>query len=234
MMNNSIALLQRALVAVSVIGSAAAVMAGPFAGSSSGVFVNPILQPSAVFLGGGTSTVLWGDTSAFGGPQNQLSFSGTTFSDIPTETSFQVGSLYYYNGTIAVDSGIDGVDLKLTLGFTDPSGITQAFNYPLGIVNTPNGGSAEDNADYVVLPTVPSTTFTYNGITYTLHVSFGQFVGGGFLVGNQFHVYEDNSATAPIFGKITTDLTGLPDGGSMMLLVGAGFAGLAALRRKVS
>jgi len=54
------------------------------------------------------------------------------------------------------------------------------------------------------------------------------------LVADSATVTEDASATAPIFGKITTDLTGLPDGGSMMLLMGAGLSGLAALRRKVS
>ena len=65
-----------------------------------------------------------------------------------------------------------------------------------------------------------------------MKLSFGQFTGGGYLDSDgTFRVYEGDSATAPVEGIITTDLSGVPDSGSTLLLLGGASALLCWWRR---
>ncbi|NTW53916.1 MAG: autotransporter domain-containing protein [Chlorobaculum sp.] len=146
-------------------------------GSTSGVFENPA-PGSAVVSGSGTSHFTWGS-----GEPSSLTFAGTTFDTMPN-TRFKLGTLSFHNGVIDSNSGADSVHLKVSLSFDNVP--EKNFNYDslFTLINTPNTGSAEDNADYVTL----------GGYSYT------------------FHIYESSTASADLYFKISTNYTGTPSG----------------------
>jgi hypothetical protein len=207
-----------------------------FTGTSTGIFDNPVGgadNPTPVTTGIGTSSMTFGDPDDFGTGPNALAFTGAAFAGVPAETLFPVGSLYYFNGTTVLGSNLDKIGLDIELLFTVPGIGSKSFDFPLTITTTPNTGTQAQNADYVTLPAASSTTFTVGLETYTLDLSFGEFTGGGYLAPDgSFHVYEDDSATAPVFGDITTNLEGVPDSGSTMLFLGGASALLGWARRK--
>lgn len=218
------------LLATVLLGSVLPVQA-QFVGASSGVFQNPAGPPGMVTLGENTSTILFGDGNGFGTGPSSLSFAGTGFST-PAEASFSLGSLTYFNGTTVAGTEMTSVNLNVQLSFTSPSGLTENFVYPLTITMTPNTGTAEQNADFVTLPPFSSTVFTTGGTAYTLAVGFGSFTGGGFLSGNEFHVYEGSTAVAPVIGTITENISGVPDAGSTLALLSGALTILGIVRRK--
>lgn len=201
-----------------------------FIGSSSGVFANPVGPAGMVTTGVNTSFFTWGD--GLPPPSSSLSFSGASFS-VPAETTFSVGTLTYFNGTISLGTEATNVDLLLTLAFTNPSGLTENFSYTLGLINSPNVvGDDIGSADYVTLPSLSSTVFTSGGIDYTLHLEFGAFSGASFGGPNEFRVLEGQTAAVGINGRITTNLNGVPDGGATLALLGLALLPLAVIGRR--
>jgi hypothetical protein len=207
------------------------------AGSSSGVFVNPLPTGGAISVGGvGTSTFNWGNPDGFGTGPNIMSFTGDPFSTT-TETPFKIGTLYYFNGTTETGTVPLTVQLSVGLDFTTPpAGPVNNSAFTLGLVSTPNTGTPEQQADYVYFPTAFSaTTFTVGGTTYTLKLTGFQNIQGGVLntPPNQFHVYEDSSATADLYGIVTTDLSGVtPEPSTLLISVIGGGALLVVARRR--
>jgi len=210
--------------------------AQPFSGSSSGIFNDPVGgvdNPAPVYTGMGSSSITFGDGDGYGTGPNALTFTGASFSTVPAETLFDVGTLNYFNGTTTTGTTLDSVGLNVSLTLTIPAVGAESFEFPLTITTTPNTGTDAQNADYITLPVASSTTFTVGADTYTLKLSFGEFTGGGFIDPDDgtFRVYEGDSATAPVEGIITTDLSGVPDSGSTMLLLGGAGTLLCWLRR---
>jgi len=161
------------------------------------------------FLSGvNTNDIKWGDSSSFGTPQNELRFTGSTFNST-TDTPFRVGSLFYFNGTSATNTGITGTDLKATLVFTAPAGIgTQSFTFEIPITATANTADPVASADYITLATsFPNENFILGGKTYTLSLTgFGNVdASNGFLANNntELHVFEGKGGGADLFGKVT-------------------------------
>ncbi len=175
----------------------------------------------------------WGNGDGFGTGPNVMTFTGNPSFSTSAETPFSVGLLYYFNGTVADGTSLDSVGLDISVSFTVPSLGVKSFDFPLTITSTPNiDGDPVASADYITLPPASSTTFTVGPETYTLDLSFGDFSGDGFLQDGAFHVYEGESATAPVNGILTTNLTGVPDGASTMLLLGGVSGLLCWMRRK--
>jgi hypothetical protein len=183
---------------------------GAFSGDSAGTFVNPVGPGGMMTTGTGTSLFTFGNGTGFNTGPSSLQYQNIAFSGAPAETAFQMGTLTYFNGTIQSGSQADSVDLSLAVTFTDPAGINQNFVYLMQLISTPNTADPNDSADYVILGTFPSTTFTSGGNTYTLTMAFDHLQGGGFIqTGNQFHVLEGSSATADLMGTVTQDLSGV-------------------------
>jgi hypothetical protein len=223
------------VAAVAALGSVPAI-AADVVGSASAVFSNP--TPSGtVFTGNNTNNFHYGDNTGTGTPQNQLTFTGATFSSA-FETPFLVGSLFYFNGTTGVGTNPTAVDLVLSTNFSTPSLPTVVSSFGLSLIVTPNTSDPDASADFVVLPSIFSpTVFNIGGTNYTVKLTgFGNVVGDGFLEssGTQLHVREGLSATADLFAEVTTDISGgvpEPSTWAMMILGFAG-VGVMAYRRK--
>lgn len=202
-------------------------------GSTSGVWTNysPL---SATVTGAGTSVFTWGSGAAFQSPPNQLSFVGNAFAS-PFETKFKVGTVSYFNGTTAVGSTADTVDLRLTLNFTTPALGNVTGDYGFQLISTPNVGDPDGDADFVKLPGLfSSTAFMIGGTTYHVKLTgFENVVGDGFLVSDatEFHVREFGTASADLYAEVTTQAIPEPETYALML-AGLGVLSMVARRRK--
>jgi hypothetical protein len=205
----------------------------PVVGTSSGTFNNPVGPSGMVAVGTGTNHFSWGNP-AFGTPRSSLDFTGLGFA---TETGsiFSFGNLDYYNGTISNGTGADGVDFNVLLALTTPVS-SEAYSFNFSLLNTPNTADANASADIVALGGAFSTSsFNYGGVDYTLEfLGFGTIVGAGYTTVNQFHVLENDRATAQLLGRITAAPAAVPEPGTIALfgmgLLAIGF--LAARRRQ--
>jgi hypothetical protein len=233
----------------------------PVGGTTSGVYTNPNptkgQNPNMVYsysdstsqgqsgsptIGSGTN-FKWGDASTFGVGQNQLWWNANSPLSTMTETSFKLGTLEYFNGTVVVGTTPDYIDLKIHLDLTSldnsPINVAQDFTFKLQLITTPNTNDEDESADYVYLPSVfPSTTFNVNGVDYTLKLNgFSNIQGDGFVgtaSDTEFHVKEGKWASADLTGIITSDTSGVvPEPASIVSAAVASLAGLGlAVRRR--
>lgn len=121
-------------------------------GTSSGIFVNPDGPAGSVSTGQGTSTISWGTASSAGDFPSSLSFSGQSFG-LTLDIIDPIGSLLFTNGVISGDSGIESVDLSLSLDLTLPSGQVIAEAFTFGLDNTSNSSNEEASSDVLRLLT---------------------------------------------------------------------------------
>lgn len=147
-------------------------------GKTSASFNNPGPGcPPATCAGVGGSAFSWG--VGVNSPPSSLQFSGSNFT--PTiGTPFQIGTLTYFNGTIAGGTGVDSIDLNLanSFGFGATFGAPIPLAATLQLINTPNGGiDPAADADFVL------------------------FQSGGFS--GSFHVFEGATASIPLMAELT-------------------------------
>jgi hypothetical protein len=210
---------------------AGSVFAADVQGSSSAVFINP--QPSFADVSGtGTNFFSFGSAVDSVGPST-LGFSSAAFST-NFGTPFKLGTLTFFNGTIAGNSGADSVDLSTTLNFTAPSIPSTTSDFSLILNNTTNTSDPDASADFVYFSGVGSVnSFLIDGIAYNVKISgFQNVIGDGFLTSDstQFRVREASSATADLFGVVSI-ANNVPEPGSLAL-IGLGLAGFAGARLK--
>ena len=176
-------------------------------GSNTGVFVNP--SAGATTTGVGTSSFTFGTPANNIGP-NSLNYSPDNPIDAMTEEAFRLGTLTFFNGTVFIGSEATSVDLAITLDLTEPGVVTEDFAFSLGLVSTPNTSDPDASADFVFFPSAfTDSTFTAGGETYTLELlGFFNVVGDGFLTSDstQFNIREGSTATADLFGRVTTNI----------------------------
>ncbi|HVL40429.1 MAG TPA: choice-of-anchor K domain-containing protein [Fimbriimonadaceae bacterium] len=214
--------------------AAGAVQADPVQGTATGTFVNP-LPGSATTTGTGTSNFTWGNGAPFGSQPNRFQFTGDAF-NTTTGTSFRIGTLYYFNGTIASGTQADSVTLRAALNFTDPALGLRTFDFGLTMVSTPNTtGTQVGDADYVFMPSsVPSQSVVIGSTEYTLQFMGFQNINGSGLIsgsGTQLHVFEQGSATADVYARlIERSLVAVPGPAATLPFA----LGLLARRRKRS
>jgi len=200
-----------ALAVAAAFGIAAPrALASDFNGDVSGLFSNWVADGSSPHVVQSNpnssyhSRIEWGA----GGDPSSLQFDPTTFSG-DFEAEFLIGGLDFRNGAITSGTGISSVDLTVNMAFIQPALGTQHFTWTLNTVNTPNSGTPEQQADYLVLPSLFSTeTISYGGNTYYLEIT--RFTADRYSFTdphypNRFYVYEDATGHAGIYGKLTVE-----------------------------
>ncbi len=223
-------LLKGACIALAAITMPLCSFGITFAGTSSGVFVNPVGPAGMTVSGVNSPTFAWG-VGVNGSPPSSLTFSGTLFGPVLPEVTFSLGTLSYFNGTLNGGTEANSVDLAVTLNFSDPNGLNQAFTFPFQLINSPNVADPIASADNVELGLGSQSVFTVDGVSYTLNLGFGNFSGNALGDADTFRVLESATGTAQLQGTITTNIRGVPDTGSTLMLLGAALAALPFARR---
>jgi hypothetical protein len=188
------------------------------AGTSGGEFVNPSPTcPPATCSGLGTSSIFFGNPDP-GNPPNGLAFTGRGFS-VPVGVPFILGLLQFQNGETT--NTIDTVDVRLhTTGLNSDPLFTQAVTENLTLIQTPNTGHPESDADFVFLTRHPEfgsfrvfeqqvSSVEMLGIFTPLNVAgFGQSFNLGFVgfgqVGTPGVAFVDPSVTSAVIPEPST------------------------------
>ena len=133
-----------------------------------------------------------------------LLFNGASFADVSVDENFLLGTIDYYNGTIASGTQASGVGLSIDLSF-DGGAQNIVFNYDLELISTPNldSNTAMESADFVRLGDIYSeTSVQLGGSSYDLILEFGETSAGGFSSIDQFHVIEGQAASGNLYGRL--------------------------------
>jgi hypothetical protein len=196
-----------------------------FDGSSSGQFGAPLTPGSSTFSlsnqDGGTNNQLdWGDPvpDSF---SNFVKFNSANFSTTP-DAAFNIGKLTYRNGSSFAGSNFNGdFPLLVALNFTNPASVNPTFNYLFNILNTTNTGDPVGDSDRLRFSTagLSSNSFNVGGVDYTLQL-LGFSNDNGTTIINEFLSPENATATANLYGKITT--TNVPTPALLPGLIGLG------------
>jgi hypothetical protein len=183
----------------------------------------------------GAAAFQWGTISSSSDypHTSALWFEPLAVSSVLPEQSFEIGYLYYRNGTIRANTGATAVDLDLTLTFApslNQSPITLTYRYEL--INTPNNKyDPVDSADIVRFDqSAFQTSFTDpSGKAYFLQLAFEidqDTLDGTLSTPEQFHVFEGGQGRATLTGTFTTLGATIPEPSSTLL---AGLGGILLL-----
>lgn len=209
-------------------------------GDSSGEFYDPTGTGNTV-TNVDDNLFEWGEPYYYGGytDPSWILFNGTSFADVSPDERFEIGTLTYYNGTIFNNTDAKSVQLDIGLEYSDTESLF--YNYEIALNNVAddenayNGDSSSwasadylefDNisSDYIYLDTVVSSnTQTIGDTRYELYLEFGETTDGGQATSNSFHVLEEATSTATVYGTIVETLG--ETGGSAEAVVDAIFNG---------
>ncbi len=168
--------------------------------SSSGTFQNPTGDANMA-VSYGTNSFTWG----VGSPPSQLSFNGST-SDITLGQEFSLGTLSYYNGSLQGGTLANSVEF---VNHISTSGVNNSLDntFKFELVNTANNYDPWQSADYVRFGNAydPTQSFSLNNTDYTVKLTrFANSTSAGTTTVNEFHVQENQSASADLYGVVTT------------------------------
>lgn len=175
-------------------------------GEATGRFQNPLGRSNMVYdivndEAANTTFFTWG-RSTTSNPASSLLFAGQSFFDVSPGEQFLIGTLDYYNGTIASATQATAVELIMDLTFYDATEDT-TFDFAIDLLNTSNTSDPWASADYVKLQDVASElTQTINGREYFLKLEFGETSSNGFSTIDEFHVLENAAARGSLFGTL--------------------------------
>lgn len=160
--------------------------------------------------------------------------------NVSPEQYFNLGYLYYRNGTITTNTGASAVDITLKLNFSNPSGISPVnTSFTSDLVNTLNSNDQVASADTVSLRNQGSIlNFSdASGNKYYLELSFKvdqNTLDGTLSTADEFKVFEGYQGRAELLGRFTTTpgvvpVSPVPEPSSaLMAVIGV----LALIRRK--
>jgi len=198
--------------------------------------VPAVLNPIPFTPTAGASAFSWGTASSNSTDTSALWFRPGSFSDVALESPFEIGRLFYRNGTIFSGTGASQVDLSMALMFSSPllQNPTQTINSTLTMINTPNGSDPIASADIVEIGS-PASLLTFtdpNNRRYYLETTFQvdqNATDGSLSDQDTFRVFEGQTGQAVLMGRITVEP--IPEPGGAVLIAAAGLAFL--LRRRV-
>jgi len=185
-------------------------------GSAQGAFKNVVGSSGLVSsIGAGQSSATFDYGQAFaGGQQNQLSFTGQSFSNVEPDQVFTIGQLTYLNSTTGVGTSAYVVTLQMDLSFASPAGMSESVDVTLGLESTKNYPwlTADQRADYVRFNEI-NTDFTtfFGGETYYLNLEFVYSGSNGYSAVDSFHVHEGATETADVIGYFSKTPREAPD-----------------------
>lgn len=199
------------LVSNILLGLQTSVQAFSFTGKASGEWGLPdtTSNPNAVIDisskdGGINNRLTWGIPGT-GGLNNFVQFNGINF-NTDINTVFNLGELYYRNGSTLLDSNFNGdFPLYLSLSLTLPFNNTESFEFLFNIFNTPNDtGNPVLDGDLLRFASAGNSiqSFHYEGVEYTLKL-IGFSTDGGKNIVNEFNSPERSTAKASLYGTIT-------------------------------
>lgn len=188
----------------------------------------------------GSAAFQWGKPSTYSSypHPSALWFTPLALGPLAAEQYFEVGYLYYRNGTIQSNTGASAVSLELTMNFSAPTGVDpMALTFQSSLINTVNSSDPIASADIVTLNnSYKSIGFTdAYGHEYFFELSFqvdNDTLDGTLSTPDQFRVFEGAQGRAVLLGRLTTnpfELTGVPEPSSLVLAAGGV---LLALRRR--
>ena len=122
--------------------------------------------------------------------------------DVSANERFQIGTLDYYNGTISMSSLATAVDFDVQLAF---GGQVANFDYQFDLLTTQNTSDVWESADYVWFNDTASTeTVNLYGHDFSLVLEFGETTASGFSEIDQFHVLENETASANLYATLVS------------------------------
>lgn len=196
-----------------------------------------VLNPIPFSTTTGASAFSWGTASSNNTLTSALWFEPGNLTNVVPETSFEIGRLFYRNGTIVADTGASQVDLNMKLTFTSPQlqNPTQTISSTLSMINTPNGNDPIASADYVEIGS-PASLLTFtdaNNRQYYLELTFQvdqNATDGSLSDCDTFHVFEGQTGQAVLMGRVT--VAPVPEPGGAVLIAATGMALLLRRRRR--
>ena len=197
--------------------------------------------PSALDSTGpvGSAAFQWGEPTGNNYPHaSALWFLPLSAAAIAPEQSFELGHLFYRNGTIKQNSGASWVDLALTVSFSQPLGLDPiSVTFGSELINTPNNNDPVASADIVSLRdlSAPIGFSDASGNRYHLELTFQvdqNTIDGTLSTQDQFHVFEGDQGRAVLLGRFTTTPAGglsIPEPSAALL---SALGVLLVIRRK--
>ena len=183
----------------------------------------------------GAAAFQWGSASTNSSypHTSALWFEPVAVNNVAPNQYFDLGNLYYRNGTILGRTGASSVNLALALNFSTPSGLAPVTtSFTSDLINSPNTSDPVASADTVSLRNsfAPVNFTDASGNRYFLELSFRvdqNTLDGTLSTSDQFKVFEGGQGRAELLGRFTTQA--IPEPSSALLAV---FGLVALLRRK--
>jgi hypothetical protein len=198
-----------------------------FSGISSGTWGEPTprsTDANPTYTGVGNNSFTWGQPPLPAGLPSKLTFDGSLFSaDI--DSVFKIADLTYFNGRVLKGTSVGFVPLNINVSFSPTVGISQVFDFKLGLLSTLNKvTSPENNGDFVFIDTnLSNRSFTFGGNKYTLELT-------GFnpdVRQLSIEALEEATTTTAIYAKIKSIPESTP-------VVGLSLLGIYLISRKNS
>ncbi|EMR12497.1 hypothetical protein MPL1_09932 [Methylophaga lonarensis MPL] len=206
-----------------------------FEGSTSGIFTNPAGAANMQVTGVDTNALQWGEGVFLGSclfpgfcfgstsDPSQLSFNGQGFAT-DVDQQFQVGSMYFYNGTIYDGTGVSAADFILTFDFAAPNIFQETFSYNFSLENTFNS----DGETVTILTTAPEYFYSFAGNHYYFELLGFSYDG---QVLDTVFAKELEDKTVTLLGQFTSIPSEVPLPAAVWLF-GSGLMGFMAFRRR--